>query len=107
MIDPETYEAHLIDFGLCTFFEKKKQREVPTSDFCGSLEYICPEAFLGSSYRSTLADSWALGIVTYTLLFGQFPFSVEDIVKGKGHPYPPHVLSVPLPGDLSGMTSSL
>lgn len=53
----------------------------------------------GTPLYATKSDVWALGITAYALLFGEFPYSVDDVIKGKGHPYPSGVTCVPLPGD--------
>lgn len=97
MVDFERNEVSLIDFGLASFFETTRQKETPTTDFCGSMEYLAPEVLRGLPYSASRSDAWSLGVTAYTLLFGVFPFSAEEMLAGKGHPYPPHVQSVPLP----------
>lgn len=99
MVDFETKTVTLIDFGLSCRFERVKNSEVRVKDFCGSVEYLAPEALTGTSFVATKADSWALGVTAYALLYGEFPYGVEDIVKGRGHPLGPGVESVPLPED--------
>ena len=97
MIDYIHNRVVLIDFGLCSFFDRK--REKPITNPCGSLEYLSPEAITHSPYFATKNDAWALGVTAYLLLFGEFPYTVDDIVKRKGHPFPPKTESVPLPGN--------
>jgi serine/threonine protein kinase len=41
----------------------------------GSLKYIAPEVFNGE--YSQIADMWSLGILTYILITGNFPFDGE------------------------------
>lgn len=62
MIDPETDEIFLIDFGLSCIFNKIDNREIRVRDFCGSAEYLAPEAMRGASFIATKTDSWALGV---------------------------------------------
>lgn len=41
--------------------------------FCGTVEYLPPEMLEGETH-SYSADSWALGVMAYELLFGSTPF---------------------------------
>ncbi|KAJ8509078.1 hypothetical protein ON010_g18803 [Phytophthora cinnamomi] len=56
----------------------------------GTPHYMAPEMFHKHGYYGWAIDLWSLGVVTYVLLFGRFPFDarflsqVEDkIVKGE------------------------
>ena len=59
----------LCDFGL----SKDISPDCRTSTFCGTTEYLAPEIVLGKEYDYKI-DWWALGILTYELLFGETPF---------------------------------
>lgn len=59
----------LVDFGLSKDISISKE----ASTFCGTTEYIAPEIILGKHY-DYMVDWWALGIVTYELIFGETPF---------------------------------
>ncbi|KAG1688643.1 hypothetical protein DVH05_003568 [Phytophthora capsici] len=77
----------LIDFGLA---HMGTVGGAEMSGMNGTPHYMAPEMFHKHSYYDCAIDLWSLGVVTYVLLFGQFPFDarfmsqVEDkIVKGE------------------------
>lgn len=41
---------------------------------CGTTAYMAPEIVKKQSYDGFAADIWALGVIFYVLLTGQFPF---------------------------------
>ncbi|KAG8531440.1 uncharacterized protein KY384_003069 [Bacidia gigantensis] len=41
---------------------------------CGSEDYAAPEVLIGQEYDGRSTDSWALGVVLYTLMEGRMPF---------------------------------
>ena len=59
----------LADFGLA----KDITVDELTSTFCGTPEYIAPEIVKGLNY-DTMIDWWALGILTYELIYHRTPF---------------------------------
>ena len=66
-IDSPTLAVKIIDFGFAT------QTKAPgdmLKTYCGTPAYMAPELCGRKEYSGTMADSWALGIVLYTLLFG-------------------------------------
>jgi serine/threonine protein kinase len=53
------------------------------STFCGTPLYVSPEILKGQLYDEKI-DLWAIGILTYELLFGTIPFEInreEELVK--------------------------
>jgi len=68
----------------------KLNQEVTISNFClgkkltketqllcdqrGSPAYISPDVICGKPYLGKPSDMWALGVVLYTMIYGQFPF---------------------------------
>ncbi|XP_049819509.1 ribosomal protein S6 kinase alpha-5 isoform X2 [Aethina tumida] len=67
----------LTDFGL--------SKELPRADseqraysFCGTIEYMAPEVVKGGTQGHDIAvDWWSVGVLTYELLTGASPFTVE------------------------------
>ena len=60
----------IIDFGFSIIIPKNKKLNV----FCGTPSYMAPEILSKEFYSGFLADVWALGIVLFIMLCGNFPF---------------------------------
>jgi polo-like kinase 1 len=75
---------------------------------CGTPIFIAPEILEGKVGYSYEVDIWSLGVVTYVLLFGKFPFecgdpkSIGQRIKGKTYLINPSV-SDPAKTFISGM----
>lgn len=80
MVD-DNDRPQLIDFGLCSFFERHEGVETLSFDHCGSIEYMAPEFLQRAPIQGTAADAWAFGITIFALLWGSFPFSPEEAVE--------------------------
>ncbi|KAH0787981.1 AGC family protein kinase [Histomonas meleagridis] len=67
-------EGHikLTDFGL-----SKQVDSENTDTFCGTAEYLAPEIVLHKPYTFKV-DWWALGILTYEIMFQETPFYNEN-----------------------------
>ncbi|MDY6803650.1 MAG: AAA family ATPase [Cyanobacteriota bacterium] len=113
VLNPETTEVKLIDFGIST----KLTRENPTlkhpNVLEGTLAYISPEQtgrmnrFL--DYRS---DFYGLGVTFYELLTGQLPFESEDALELvhchiAKQPLAPHEINGEIPATLSNIAMKL
>ena len=68
LMDDDGYIS-LSDFGMSKII---KEGEL-TKTFCGTLEYMAPEALDGEGYDKA-ADWWALGIIIFEMLYGKPPF---------------------------------
>lgn len=92
----------LTDFGLSKEFlpHEKDQR---TYSFCGTIEYMAPEVVSGDKTGHDLAvDWWSVGVLTYELLTGASPFTVEG-ERNTQQEISRRILksSPPIPDDLS------
>nr|XP_055046837.1 NUAK family SNF1-like kinase 1 [Misgurnus anguillicaudatus] len=70
----ENGNIKIADFGLSNLYHKDKLLQT----FCGSPLYASPEIVNGRPYRGPEVDSWALGVLLYTLVYGTMPFDGGD-----------------------------
>lgn len=64
----------LTDFGL----SKELLKDSRAYSFCGTIEYMAPEVVKGGTQGHDIAvDWWSVGVLTYELLTGASPFTVE------------------------------
>lgn len=67
----------LTDFGLSKELSRSDGEERAYS-FCGTIEYMAPEVVRGGTQGHDIAvDWWSVGVLTYELLTGASPFTVE------------------------------
>lgn len=64
----------LTDFGMAKMIQNNKQ----LSTFCGTPEYMPPELVEGKGCDKT-TDWWALGILSYEMMFGLPPFYCKNV----------------------------
>ena len=72
MLDANGY-IKIIDFGLAKIINND---ELAVTQ-CGTAEYFAPEVLLKQPYDLNV-DWWAVGIITYELIFGSTPFFNES-----------------------------
>ncbi|WP_414624664.1 AAA family ATPase [Calothrix sp. CCY 0018] len=79
LINPETKQVKLIDFGIASLLPKETQEIKNINALQGTLAYLSPEQTgrmnRGIDYRS---DFYSLGVTFYELLTGQLPFISDD-----------------------------
>ena len=66
----ETNSMKIIDFGFSTCFPNDRKVKI----FCGTPSYMAPEIVLKTEYCGPPADIWAMGVLLFTILSGQFPY---------------------------------
>ena len=62
-----------MDFGLSKIIGPNETSQEPF----GALSYVAPEVLLQKPYGKEV-DYWSLGVITYLLLSGVFPFDDND-----------------------------
>ncbi|KAK8380717.1 hypothetical protein O3P69_007976 [Scylla paramamosain] len=97
-------DGHIVltDFGLSKDF-LSHETEHRAYSFCGTIEYMAPEVVQGGAHGHDQAvDWWSVGVLTYELLTGASPFTVEG-EKNNQQEISRRILKTqpPLPSDLS------
>lgn len=80
MIEEETGEAILIDFGIAKDIVGGT-RLTTTGAFLGSPVYMAPEQFTDSSKVGPEIDTYAFGVVLYEMLTGQPPYKGNNLAE--------------------------
>jgi len=80
IFDKSSNRLRLVDFGFARETSRinpttKHRETVLSNDSCGSLHYAAPEMFGQDPCDSKKLDIWALGVITFGLLKGKFPFT--------------------------------
>lgn len=75
VIIDESYRAKLIDLGSAAYYDPER---AAFTTFCGTIEYASPEILLGNRYRGPEAEVWSLGVLLFTLQFGEAPFQTPE-----------------------------
>ncbi|KAI8969055.1 kinase-like domain-containing protein [Mycotypha africana] len=70
------FQVKLIDFGSAVLLPRHygDNTNYLFSQFYGTVSFASPEILLGRPYRAEPAEIWSLGVLLYTILFGEVPF---------------------------------
>jgi len=106
----KTGAAFLIDFGIARWLDGTDLTE-SGFQMPGTARYMPPEQVVGGMTFDHRADLYSLGIVTYFLTTGYFPFTgVNDLVLMNQHltmnPRPPSDVNTALPAALDAVLST-
>ncbi|KAG0311410.1 hypothetical protein BGZ99_010179 [Dissophora globulifera] len=77
------FKVKLIDFGSAVIIPRPQGKLFDR--FYGTINYASPEILKGEKYRAESAEVWSLGILLYTILYGEVPFN--DPVQAISGPY--------------------
>ena len=72
LIDRNTKQTKLIDFGLSTAVDSIAEEKLPYAG--GTPEYMSPQVASKKDHFADKADIWALGVVLFILVTGKLPF---------------------------------
>ncbi|CAO3682185.1 unnamed protein product [Rhizopus stolonifer] len=72
----DQYQVKLIDFGAAVILPRHfgDNRSHLTNKFYGTISFASPEILMGKAYAAEPAEIWSLGVLLYTILFGEVPF---------------------------------
>lgn len=88
------FNIKLIDFGAAEILPEitdsnltrgvKREKHRRLNALRGTIQYSAPEILLQRPYQPAISEVWSIGIVLFTMLYGQPPFKTpQDAVRGK------------------------
>ena len=113
LVNLETHQVKIGDFGIAAFIPYEQQMISSSSQIEGSLAYLSPEQTgrmnRGIDHRS---DFYSLGVTFYEMLTGQLPFDAKDPLEWAHYhiaksPTSPQQILTTIPQTLSDMVLKL
>ncbi|ODV79804.1 Pkinase-domain-containing protein [Suhomyces tanzawaensis NRRL Y-17324] len=71
----------LTDFGFVREFNPQNRKFLST--ICGTTVYMAPELLKSDKYSGFAIDIWSLGVILFTMVYGEMPFDEDDDLKTK------------------------
>ncbi|ORZ20568.1 kinase-like domain-containing protein [Absidia repens] len=78
LVIDDQFKVKLIDFGSSVILPRHYGQANKTylfEKFYGTVSFASPEILMGKLYRAEPAEIWSLGVLLYTILFGEVPFA--------------------------------
>ena len=72
------YRIKIIDFGSTARIPEYGNKSKYFDRFNGTLHFASPEILTGQHYRGPEAEVWALGVLLYTIMYAENPFSTTE-----------------------------
>jgi serine/threonine protein kinase len=72
-----TRVAKLIDFGIAKVVDSLVTRDTKTAKYWGTPRYMSPEQLSGKPVENPASDIYALGVTTYEMITGRYPFATN------------------------------
>jgi hypothetical protein len=76
LADARKTVVKLTDFGFVR--EYSATARLLLSTVCGTTVYMAPEMLAGQRYLGFACDVWLMGVILYTMLYGELPFDEDD-----------------------------
>ncbi|KAK6457152.1 serine/threonine protein kinase [Scheffersomyces xylosifermentans] len=81
LADKRRTVVKLTDFGFVREFDPQNRRFLST--ICGTTVYMAPELLKSEKYSGFAIDIWSLGVILFTMVYGEMPFDEDDDLKTK------------------------
>ncbi|ABN66556.2 serine/threonine protein kinase [Scheffersomyces stipitis CBS 6054] len=81
LADKKRSIVKITDFGFVREFDPSNRRFLST--ICGTTVYMAPELLKNEKYSGFASDIWALGVILFTMIYGEMPFDEDDDLRTK------------------------